>query len=94
MENLPVNNRNGQSYGYTLYETTITSGGLLRSGDNVRDRALVSPYRHLTLCSKDMVAIMILDMFVVAVPDNVLARCHSNTVTGHFLSARDISHKI
>nr|XP_046267069.1 beta-galactosidase-1-like protein 2 isoform X1 [Scatophagus argus] len=41
MENLPVNNRNGQSYGYTLYETAITSGGLLKSGDNVRDRALV-----------------------------------------------------
>uniref|UniRef100_UPI0037E9B132 beta-galactosidase-1-like protein 2 n=1 Tax=Semicossyphus pulcher TaxID=241346 RepID=UPI0037E9B132 len=41
MENLPVNNRNGQSYGYTLYETTITSGGLLKSGGNVRDRALV-----------------------------------------------------
>ncbi|XP_041864437.1 beta-galactosidase-1-like protein 2 [Melanotaenia boesemani] len=41
MENLPANNRNGQSYGYTLYETTITSGGLLKSGDNVRDRALV-----------------------------------------------------
>lgn len=43
MENLPVNNGNGQSYGYTLYEATITSGGLLKSGDNVRDRALVSP---------------------------------------------------
>lgn len=42
MENLPVNNNNGQAYGYTLYETTITSGGLLKSGDNVRDRALVS----------------------------------------------------
>lgn len=42
MENLPVNNRNGQSYGYTLYETPITSGGLLHSGDNVRDRAMVS----------------------------------------------------
>ncbi|XP_069003173.1 beta-galactosidase-1-like protein 2 [Embiotoca jacksoni] len=41
MENLPMNNRNGQSYGYTLYETTITSGGLLKSGNNVRDRALV-----------------------------------------------------
>ncbi|KAM4546396.1 beta-galactosidase-1-like protein 2 [Fundulus diaphanus] len=41
MENLPANNANGQSYGYTLYETTITSGGLLQSGDNVRDRALV-----------------------------------------------------
>ncbi|MEQ2292888.1 hypothetical protein AMECASPLE_027427 [Ameca splendens] len=42
MENLPANNANGQSYGYTLYETTINSGGLLQSGDNVRDRALVS----------------------------------------------------
>ncbi|XP_044079206.1 beta-galactosidase-1-like protein 2 [Siniperca chuatsi] len=41
MENLPVNNRNGQSYGYTLYETTITGGGLLKSGGNVQDRALV-----------------------------------------------------
>uniref|UniRef100_A0A665W4F9 Beta-galactosidase n=1 Tax=Echeneis naucrates TaxID=173247 RepID=A0A665W4F9_ECHNA len=41
MENLPVNYGNGQSYGYTLYETTITSGGLLKSRDNVRDRALV-----------------------------------------------------
>ena len=37
-----MNNKNGQSQGYTLYETTITSGGLLKSGDNVRDRALVS----------------------------------------------------
>ncbi|KAG7517023.1 beta-galactosidase-1 2 [Solea senegalensis] len=41
MESLPVNNGNGQSYGYMLYETTITSGGLLSSGDNVRDRAMV-----------------------------------------------------
>ncbi|KAJ3588658.1 hypothetical protein NHX12_009512 [Muraenolepis orangiensis] len=41
MENLPVNNKNGQSQGYTLYETTITSGGLLKTGDNVRDRAQV-----------------------------------------------------
>lgn len=45
MESLPVNNRNGQSYGYTLYETVITTGGLLKSGDNVRDRALVSLHR-------------------------------------------------
>lgn len=43
MENLPVNNRNGQAYGYTLYETVITAGGSLMSGDNIRDRALVSP---------------------------------------------------
>ncbi|XP_041664936.1 beta-galactosidase-1-like protein 2 [Cheilinus undulatus] len=41
MENLPVNNNNGQSYGYTLYETTITRAGTLRSNNNVRDRALV-----------------------------------------------------
>ncbi|KAK0149847.1 Beta-galactosidase-1-like protein 2 [Merluccius polli] len=41
MENLPVNNNNGQSYGYTLYETTITSGGTLNSMNNIRDRALV-----------------------------------------------------
>ncbi|XP_029028978.1 beta-galactosidase-1-like protein 2 isoform X2 [Betta splendens] len=41
MENLPLNNGNGQSYGYTLYETVITSGGSLKSGDNIRDRALV-----------------------------------------------------
>uniref|UniRef100_A0A3P9P040 Beta-galactosidase-1-like protein 2 n=1 Tax=Poecilia reticulata TaxID=8081 RepID=A0A3P9P040_POERE len=41
MENLPVNNGNGQSYGYTLYETNITSGGMLHSGDHVRDRAMV-----------------------------------------------------
>ncbi|KAG9348536.1 hypothetical protein JZ751_002272 [Albula glossodonta] len=41
MENLPVNNGNGQPYGYTLYETTVTSGGALNSRNNVRDRALV-----------------------------------------------------
>uniref|UniRef100_A0A6Q2YVQ1 Beta-galactosidase n=1 Tax=Esox lucius TaxID=8010 RepID=A0A6Q2YVQ1_ESOLU len=46
MENLPVNNGNGQSSGYTLYETTITNGGSLKSGDNVRDRALVFVDRH------------------------------------------------
>uniref|UniRef100_A0A8C9YNR6 Si:dkey-224e22.2 n=1 Tax=Sander lucioperca TaxID=283035 RepID=A0A8C9YNR6_SANLU len=41
MENLPVNNKDGQSYGYTLYETTITNGGTLTSRNNIRDRALV-----------------------------------------------------
>ncbi|XP_024132398.1 beta-galactosidase-1-like protein 2 isoform X1 [Oryzias melastigma] len=41
MENLPVNNNNGQAYGYTLYETTISSGGSLKSLNNIRDRALV-----------------------------------------------------
>ncbi|ROL54172.1 Beta-galactosidase-1-like protein 2 [Anabarilius grahami] len=41
MENLPVNHGNGQAYGYTLYETTITRGGSLKSGSNIQDRALV-----------------------------------------------------
>ncbi|XP_021438522.1 beta-galactosidase-1-like protein 2 isoform X2 [Oncorhynchus mykiss] len=46
MENLPVNSNNGQSYGYTLYETTIRRGGLLNSKKNVKDRALVFVDRH------------------------------------------------
>ncbi|XP_062241692.1 beta-galactosidase-1-like protein 2 [Platichthys flesus] len=46
MENLPVNRNNGQSYGYTLYETIITSGGLLNSKNNIRDRALVFVDKH------------------------------------------------
>lgn len=42
MEHLPVNNGNGQSYGYTLYETAIgNSGGTLNAMNHVRDRALV-----------------------------------------------------
>ncbi|XP_029963511.1 beta-galactosidase-1-like protein 2 isoform X1 [Salarias fasciatus] len=41
MENLPVNNNNGQAYGYTLYQTVVSSGGILNSKNNVRDRALV-----------------------------------------------------
>uniref|UniRef100_A0A5F7ZD77 Galactosidase beta 1 like 2 n=1 Tax=Macaca mulatta TaxID=9544 RepID=A0A5F7ZD77_MACMU len=39
MENLPVNGGNGQSFGYILYETSITSSGVL-SG-RVRDRGQV-----------------------------------------------------
>nr|XP_008019789.1 beta-galactosidase-1-like protein 2 isoform X1 [Chlorocebus sabaeus] len=39
MENLPVNGGNGQSFGYILYETSITSSGIL-SG-RVRDRGQV-----------------------------------------------------
>ncbi|XP_078102718.1 beta-galactosidase-1-like protein 2 isoform X4 [Sander vitreus] len=46
MENLPVNNNNGQSYGYTLYETTITSKGTLNSKNNIRDRALAFVDKH------------------------------------------------
>lgn len=42
MENLPVNNGSGQSYGYTLYETRIGStGGAFHSRNNIRDRAQV-----------------------------------------------------
>ncbi|XP_024413283.2 beta-galactosidase-1-like protein 2 isoform X2 [Desmodus rotundus] len=39
MENLPINNGSGQSFGYTLYETTIDASGVL-SG-LVRDRGQV-----------------------------------------------------
>uniref|UniRef100_A0A8C9BAT2 Galactosidase beta 1 like 2 n=1 Tax=Phocoena sinus TaxID=42100 RepID=A0A8C9BAT2_PHOSS len=39
MENLPINGGNGQSLGYTLYETTITSSGILSA--YVRDRGQV-----------------------------------------------------
>ncbi|XP_075046431.1 beta-galactosidase-1-like protein 2 isoform X1 [Mixophyes fleayi] len=41
MENLPVNEGNGQSYGYTLYETVIYGGGKFQTRGNVRDRAQV-----------------------------------------------------
>ncbi|TRY88081.1 hypothetical protein DNTS_024141, partial [Danionella cerebrum] len=47
MENLPVNHGSGQSYGYTLYQTDIYSGGDLNSRNNVRDRALVFVNREL-----------------------------------------------
>ncbi|XP_057605431.1 beta-galactosidase-1-like protein 2 [Hippopotamus amphibius kiboko] len=39
MENLPINGGNGQSFGYTLYETTITSSGVLSA--YARDRGQV-----------------------------------------------------
>ncbi|XP_043854454.1 beta-galactosidase-1-like protein 2 [Dromiciops gliroides] len=41
MENLSVNQGNGQSYGYILYETSIYEGGTLFSKDHIRDRAQV-----------------------------------------------------
>lgn len=44
MENLPANHNNGQSYGYTLYQTDIYSGGELNSRNHVRDRALVRSF--------------------------------------------------
>ncbi|KAM7413456.1 hypothetical protein PAMA_020718 [Pampus argenteus] len=62
MENLPVNNNNGQSYGYTLYETTITSGGALNSRNNIRDRALVFVDRHF-------VGVLDYKMQELAIPD-------------------------
>ncbi|XP_010842052.1 PREDICTED: beta-galactosidase-1-like protein 2 [Bison bison bison] len=39
MENLPINGGSGQSFGYTLYETTITASGVLTA--LVRDRGQV-----------------------------------------------------
>lgn len=39
MENLPINNGNGQSYGLVLYQTTICSGGQLHA--NAQDMAQV-----------------------------------------------------
>ncbi|XP_073922411.1 beta-galactosidase-1-like protein 2 [Castor canadensis] len=41
MEQLPVNQGSGQSCGYTLYETTISTAGLLTSRGHVRDRGEV-----------------------------------------------------
>uniref|UniRef100_A0A8C8Z184 Beta-galactosidase n=1 Tax=Prolemur simus TaxID=1328070 RepID=A0A8C8Z184_PROSS len=41
MEVLSVNQGNGQSYGYTLYETYISKGGILSSRGHVQDRAQV-----------------------------------------------------
>ena len=44
MENLPINGGSGQSFGYTLYETTITSSGVLSAA--VRDRGQVGTTPH------------------------------------------------
>nr|XP_033775209.1 beta-galactosidase-1-like protein 2 isoform X1 [Geotrypetes seraphini] len=41
MENLPVNDGNGQSYGYTVYETVIFGGGQFHSQGHIQDRAQV-----------------------------------------------------
>eukprot|EP00079_Xenopus_tropicalis_P037605 XP_017951376.1 PREDICTED: beta-galactosidase-1-like protein 2 isoform X1 [Xenopus tropicalis] len=41
MENLPVNDGNGQSYGYTLYETIIYGGGKFHTKGNIHDRAQI-----------------------------------------------------
>ncbi|XP_041512763.1 beta-galactosidase-1-like protein 2 [Microtus oregoni] len=41
MEQLPVNQGYGQSFGYTLYETTIGNGGLLTTKGHIQDRGQV-----------------------------------------------------
>ncbi|XP_060978115.1 beta-galactosidase-1-like protein 2, partial [Dama dama] len=41
MEQLSVNQGNGQSTGYILYETVITGGGVLNSNGHVKDRGQV-----------------------------------------------------
>jgi len=41
MEMLPVNNGNGQSYGWILYRKTIEKGGKVNVKGQVRDRTLV-----------------------------------------------------
>lgn len=62
MESLPVNNHNGQSYGYTLYETTIHSGGTLKSKNNIRDRGLV-------FVDKQFVGVLDYEMLELSLPD-------------------------
>ncbi|XP_051254286.1 beta-galactosidase-1-like protein 2 isoform X2 [Dicentrarchus labrax] len=71
MENLPVNNKNGQSYGYTLYETTITSEGTLNSKNNIKDRALVKTGGHNASVFVDKHFIGVLDYKTqeLALPD-------------------------
>lgn len=66
MENLPVNNGNGQAYGYTLYETIIITGGFLKSGHNIKDRALVSAaVIWICICSNSILMILVfLQVFV------------------------------
>lgn len=41
MENLSVNQGNGQSSGYVLYETMITYSGLLTTKGHLQDRGQV-----------------------------------------------------
>lgn len=49
MENLQVNNGNGQAYGYVLYETILPGEGQLNSSGHVRDRAQVKNIVELRL---------------------------------------------
>lgn len=49
MENLPINNGNGQSFGYTLYETTIDSSGILSGVVHDRGQVGLSPHNSYYL---------------------------------------------
>ncbi|TSV15276.1 Beta-galactosidase-1-like protein 2 [Bagarius yarrelli] len=90
MENLPVYDRNGQAYGYTLYETTITTGGFLKSGNNIRDRALV-------FVNKGLIGIFDYKTTELAVSDGKEARTLSFLVENcgrvHFGHAMDNQRK-
>ncbi|XP_008852420.1 beta-galactosidase-1-like protein 2 [Nannospalax galili] len=61
MEQLPVNQGNGQSYGYTLYETVISTGDLLTSSSHIHDRGQVfldNKYIGVLDHSKDQLSIV------------------------------------
>lgn len=49
MENLSVNDGNGQSFGYTLYETSIDSSGILSGLVRDRGQVGVSPLNSYDL---------------------------------------------
>lgn len=49
MENLSVNDGNGQSFGYTLYETSIDSSGTLSGLVRDRGQVGVSPLNSYDL---------------------------------------------
>ncbi|XP_026871256.2 beta-galactosidase-1-like protein 2 [Electrophorus electricus] len=90
MENFPVNNGNGQAYGYALYETTITNGGFLRSGSSIQDRALV-------FVNRSFIGIFNYKTVELAVPDGKEERTLSLLVENcgrvHFSKAMDSQRK-
>uniref|UniRef100_A0A8C8YYE5 Beta-galactosidase n=1 Tax=Prolemur simus TaxID=1328070 RepID=A0A8C8YYE5_PROSS len=60
MEVLSVNQGNGQSYGYTLYETYISKGGILSSRGHVQDRAQVGGNKCVSVGYQDHHSLRIL----------------------------------
>ncbi|XP_076875386.1 beta-galactosidase-1-like protein 2 [Brachyhypopomus gauderio] len=90
MEDFPVNGGNGQAYGYALYETTITSGGFLRCGGSIRDRALV-------FVNRSFIGIFNYKTVELAVPDGKEERTLSFLVENcgrvHFSKAMDQQRK-